>query len=409
MSRFVLMFLFLLSCKPASHGAHSESVETNSSAQKPALKKEKAIVPQDSQNQNNLDIPIQKHEEARQYSEQTIDQIQQSKTSNSGKKCVPYLEQPQSAISSIAQKIEDLANGLTGEENEEEITKILLSLKGEELFGIKNKLQNNKYDLIKIIFYDIDDLARRSTILTHLNQFAWTTNEVRIISDIDDTVIPWQNDARFADDSHSTIPGIRALYSYLDCSLESDRWLGDLTFLSARPTFLANNTLEKLSGLGFKNFGVIEGKITNILSTEMIYTWEVDPEKIATDKLENFQRFLQVYPEYQKIILFGDSGQGDVSFFEQAVQLFPEKIAFAIVHDVKPENTSQSRRQYLSSKKIFFVRNYAHAAKIAFEQKYLSLEEFEEVKKVTLAETTTYSGLKEEARKVILSEINAVK
>jgi hypothetical protein len=88
-------------------------------------------------------------------------------------------------------------------------------------------------------------------------------------------------------------------------------------------------------------------------------------------KLENFSRYVQLYPEYG-FVFTGDSGQGDVAFGERMLATWPDAVRAVFIHDVVA--TPEPVRQTWRDKRIFFFDTYVGAALEAFAVGVISRE-----------------------------------
>lgn len=254
-----------------------------------------------------------------------------------------------------------LQKGHTHDLAERMLRALFLGLSGRELTEFKNLLdgRGNSHDLQQLLFHDVDDALIRQDILTHIQREAElaSSGENKVLSDIDDTFLANWKDTRYP--SKTIYPGVLQFYRELDRGpgLVPGRE-GDLTFISARPQdplgLIEDRTLATLREHGVSSAVMLSGAFTHLLGNA----------RIAAMKLENFSRYVQLYPEYG-FVFTGDSGQGDVVFGEQLLASWPEQVRAVFIHDVvaTPEPVRQSWRD----KRIFFFDTYVGAAVEAFE------------------------------------------
>jgi len=238
---------------------------------------------------------------------------------------------------------------------------LFLGLSGRELTDFKNLLdgRGNSHDLQQLLFHDLDDALLRRDILTHLQREAELapSGENKVLSDIDDTFLANWKDTRYP--PKTVYPGVLQFYRELDRGPGPVPGReGDLTFISARPRdplgFIEDRTLATLREHGVSSAVMLSGAFTHLLGNA----------RIAAMKLENFSRYVQLYPEYG-FVFTGDSGQGDVVFGEQMLASWPEQVRAVFIHDVV--DTPEPLRQSWRDKGIFFFDNYVGAAVEAFD------------------------------------------
>jgi hypothetical protein len=254
-----------------------------------------------------------------------------------------------------------LQKGHTHDLAERMLRALFLGLSGRELTEFKNLLdgRGNSHDLQQLLFHDVDDALIRQDILTHIQREAElaSSGENKVLSDIDDTFLANWKDTRYP--SKTIYPGVLQFYRELDRGpgLVPGRE-GDLTFISARPQdplgLIEDRTLATLREHGVSSAVMLSGAFTHLLGNA----------RIAAMKLENFSRYVQLYPEYG-FVFTGDSGQGDVVFGEQILASWPELVRAVFIHDVVA--TPEPARQSWRDKRIFFFDTYVGAAVEAFE------------------------------------------
>ena len=243
--------------------------------------------------------------------------------------------------------------GHTSDADEQAIVRILLETHGPELTHLKNALNEagDHRDLQKLVWDDIDDAQRRHTVLSHFTREAVPTGEVKVLSDIDDTLYENWKDTRYP--PKTVYPGVVQFYAELDRGPREDGRPGDLTFVSARPT----DPLGAIEALTFRTLRANGIRVAAVLTGSVISARS--NEAIAQKKLENFLQYQALYPEYG-FVFVGDSGQGDVIFGEQIRQRAPEAVKAVFINDVVA--TPQARRDELAAKGVHLVDTYVGAA-----------------------------------------------
>jgi hypothetical protein len=261
-----------------------------------------------------------------------------------------------------------LQKGSTHALAERMVRALFLGLHGRELTEFKNLLdgRGNSHDLQQLLFHDIDDAPIRQEILTHIRREAEAapSGENKVLSDIDDTFLANWKDTRYP--PKTVYPGVLQFYRELDRGpgLIPGRE-GDLTFVSARPQdplgLIEDRTLATLRTHGVSSAVMLSGAFTHLLGNA----------RIAAMKLENFSRYVQLYPEYG-FVFTGDSGQGDVAFGERMLATWPDAVRAVFIHDVVA--TPEPVRQTWRDKRIFFFDTYVGAALEAFAVGVISRE-----------------------------------
>jgi hypothetical protein len=254
-----------------------------------------------------------------------------------------------------------LQKGRTHGLSERMLRALFLGLSGRELTEFKNLLdgRGNSHDLQQLLFHDIDDALLRQDILTHIQHEAEIapSGENKVLSDIDDTFLANWKDTRYP--PKTVYPGVLQFYRELDRGPGPVPGReGDLTFVSARPQdplgYIEDRTLATLREHGVPSAVMLSGAFTHLLGNA----------RIAAMKLENFSRYVQLYPEYG-FVFTGDSGQGDVLFGEQILSSWPEQVRAVFIHDVVA--TPESVRQSWRDQRVFFFDTYVGAAVEAYE------------------------------------------
>jgi len=248
--------------------------------------------------------------------------------------------------------------GRTCDADEQAIVRILLETRGAQLTALKNALNEagDHRDLQRLVWTDIDDSQRRHTLLAHFARESVPTGEVKVLSDIDDTLYENWKDTRYP--PKTVYPGVVQFYAELDSGPRETGRLGDLTFVSARPTdplgAIEALTFRTLRANGIRIAAVLTGSLLSVRSNEAI----------AQKKLENFLQYQALFPEYA-FVFVGDSGQGDVIFGEAIRERSPDTVKAVFINDVVA--TPLARRQALAEKGVHLFDTYVGAAIKAFE------------------------------------------
>ena len=290
------------------------------------------------------------------------------------------------------------------------VRNILLNSTGDDLSDIKTltDAKGDYYCMSKLIYDDIKSETVRHDILTHMRKegamqvtrrqlgtqrgpkrrylMAWR----KILSDVDDTLLssgghyPAGIDKRYP--KKVVYPGVLAFYRELDLGTSGpDDWpdnrVGNLVFLSARP-HVYKDMSEKSNFAKFEKLRVIgeDGRrgmhttpslLSGDLASGSQYITTNDFEPLALKKLENFKRYVSIYPEYQHIFVC-DNGQGDVNAGEMMHDNFPYEYQATYVHLVQDINNTYGYAPDRWRNKEFrpcFFKTYPEAALHAATQK----------------------------------------
>jgi hypothetical protein len=247
---------------------------------------------------------------------------------------------------------------LAGGVEEQAITNIFLGTNGEALTGLKNTVNAgaDEYDMHSLLFSDVDDPDLVAQMFGHFQGQSIDSEAVKPLSDIDDTFYSSLKDERFP--GSTVYPGVLAFYDELDRGPTDADPLGDLTFLSARPDevtgIVKNRTHRTLRDNGVKEASVLLGSLTGL----------INHEAMARKKMENFEDYARIYPEYD-FTWVGDSGQGDAMLGEMMLDKHPEKIKGVFIHDVV--GLSQEKRDEMRTRGIRVFDTYLGAAIEAHE------------------------------------------
>ena len=217
---------------------------------------------------------------------------------------------------------------LAGGIEEQAIRDIFLGSRGRQLTDLKNAVNAgaDKYDMQKLMFDDLDDEGFRTAMFDHFQAESSqvTSRVLKPLSDIDDTFYSSLKDKRYPGDT--VYPGVLSFYDELDKGVTQDA-LGDLTFLTARPDeatgTVKSRTHNTLRENGVKQAAVLLGSLTGLINNEAM----------ARKKMENFQEYTRIYPEYD-FSWVGDSGQGDALLGERMLAGHADRVKGVFIHNV---------------------------------------------------------------------------
>jgi hypothetical protein len=270
------------------------------------------------------------------------------------------------------------------------MNKLLAEKDPKKLLELKKKFINLTHSI-----YDLPE-PNRNFVLNHIKMFSKKTNQLHIITDIDDTIYPSRfggSDLTFK--NHIVYPGVLSFYQHIATT-------GFVTLLTARPKSLYSDTAETVSKAIGKPVDVLYGlfrdlnpgigidiikrlfqplipsvrshpkKIEHIDGSEPI-KWYSTYNDMAKTKFLSILKYTTVYPEFN-FIFIGDSGQGDMicayHIYEHKKKNpnFPVKASF--IHniikskDLKPVRMIQDQTfiTELQKRNIYLFNNYIDLA-----------------------------------------------
>lgn len=206
--------------------------------------------------------------------------------------------------------------------------RLLLSVAPNDLSSFKFALEydGDYKDLVEYVFHDIDDRKRRARILDHFRS-APRQIGVKVLTDVDDTMVANLIDERYPRTPKSLYPGVLEFYDALKEEPFEPRAI-PVTTLSARPNPIAGHLEESSlkalvelskgrlcpSALSGALPSAVVGTMETVLRTRLDYFYDEVPhgreDQIGRVKFKNFRKFSRAYPEY-RFVFVGDSGQAD--------------------------------------------------------------------------------------------------
>lgn len=272
------------------------------------------------------------------------------------------------------------------------ITKIITATIGDDLLSLKNKIDffAGKHNFHKIVYSYIRDIGIRQTILDHLRKSkpenylrhsARSTEPVKILSDIDDTMICTGGSFGCYDVRYpwgTVYPGVLSFYRELDRGylefLEQEE--SNLVFLTARPKFTEDKTYTRMMEIAqcakvtrSTEFHTNSILLTGALMQGISSSWGNFNGMIA-GKLENFYQYKDIYPDCQ-FIFIGDNGQGDYAAGKEMLHL-TSKTLDVFIHEV--QNRELTFGYDASEDRIHFFRTYIGAGIVAYEKGYFKAD-----------------------------------
>ena len=270
------------------------------------------------------------------------------------------------------------------------MNKLLAETDPKKLLELKKNYPNLTHSI-----YEIPE-TNRSLILNHIKTFSKKTNQLHILTDIDDTIYP----SRFGGcdltfKNHTVYPGVLSFYKHIAKT-------GFVTLLTARPNSLYSDTKETISKAIGRPVDVLYGsvkdlnagvgidmikrlvqpliplnrshpsKIEHISGKEPI-KWYSNYTDMAKTKFISILKYTTVYPEF-KFIFIGDSGQGDMicayHIYEHKKKNPKFKVKASFIHNIiKSKNLKPVRMiedqtfiTELQKRNIYLYNNYIDLA-----------------------------------------------
>lgn len=270
------------------------------------------------------------------------------------------------------------------------IRNIFLASTGDELRQLRNdfNLSDSYRDLPRLIFKDIDDRAIREEILAHIKNNAVEIDQVKILSDIDDTVFARLHDKRYP--GKTRYPGVLAFFAALNHSLVKATDDANITFVTARPGLFGGIvsawTRRTLAKAGVKRPTILTGSLLALRSHG----------SMARRKIRNIRQYHQVFPEYG-LVFVGDSGQGDIEVGKLMLQELPDSVRAVLIHDIDEPTLGQPPRKEIPG--IRFFDTYIAAAALAWNEGLITHKQALEVGEVALEELRSIKLMAPEQRK----------
>ena len=225
-------------------------------------------------------------------------------------------------IEELAAEIGRLQRGRTAGASENRIRRLFLGQTGERLTRLKTLIDggSDHRDLHQLVFHDIDNSEIREELIEHFQNHSSSQPQVRIITDIDDTLYASLKERRYP--SGTRYPGVLQFHR---------EFPSPPILLTARPWertgMLERLTQRQMSRLGLESVVVLGGKFRALLSHR----------RMGLTKLTVFQQYVKLYPEL-RFVFVGDSGQGDVVLAERLQELFPDQVVATLIHQLGRES-----------------------------------------------------------------------
>ena len=179
---------------------------------------------------------------------------------------------------------------------------------------------------------------------------------MRVISDVDDTLLAGRNDPIFP--NGTLYPGA---VSFLARCGQVGVGHAPITILTARPEgrfgVMENMWRRALAARGVPTATMLSGSVRRALGHK----------SIVAGKAVNLGNLLALHPK-DRLVLVGDTGQGDVALARQALDNFPDRVLAAFIHMVIPSRTTLRT----DKSGIVFFGTYVEAAMRASELGLLS-------------------------------------
>ncbi len=283
---------------------------------------------------------------------------------------------------------------------EQAIRNIIVGTEGASLSALKNSINAgaDEYDMQHLLYSDVDDQGLLTEIFSHIETQgqATPTGQIKPLSDIDDTFYSNLKDDRYP--SETVYPGVLAFYDELDKGAKNEPdALGDLTFLSARPDessgTIKNRTHRTLRENGVKEASVLLGSLTGLINNEAM----------AKKKMENFEQYKAIYPEYD-FTWTGDSGQGDAILGQRMLQQYPNRVKGVFIHNVT--GLSADQKQDFRQQGIRVFDTYLGAALEAHELGLITSEGLNRVATAASNDLQSITWDSEEQKQARIDDLN---
>ncbi len=258
--------------------------------------------------------------------------------------------------------------GPTLYQRERAVRDLMLATHGHDLTVLKRHIDrcDDHRDLAQLLFHDIDRSDYRKQILDHINREGrlHPCPEVRIITDLDDTIYCNWVDKRFP--PKTVYPGVLQLHHELR---------GDLVVLTGRvgdrSGLLERRYRRRLGVLGIKELTILTGSLVH----QFVHPW------IFSKKWANLERHYRLFPE-MRIVLFGDTGQADPEFLSKAARHYGVQVARALLHNVR--ELPAPRRALCDQSGVDVFDTYVGAALLLYRAQLLTAEKLERVMQAAL-------------------------
>eukprot|EP00931_Biecheleriopsis_adriatica_P089915 TRINITY_DN63987_c0_g1_i1.p1 TRINITY_DN63987_c0_g1~~TRINITY_DN63987_c0_g1_i1.p1 ORF type:complete len:721 (-),score=97.00 TRINITY_DN63987_c0_g1_i1:47-2128(-) len=271
------------------------------------------------------------------------------------------------------------------------VADLILSCSGDDLLLLKALLDGSGgyHNLEKLVFGDIRDPETRTEILQHFDKEADSLLQSRgcpvgtkVLSDMDDTLLSSAGHYPAGCDKsypHKVIyPGCLKFYQCLDTGFDPAEPSCNLIFLSARPHVYKDLAEQKSYAVfhALKGDGLLHSIPTLLAGKLLSGLWATLTVKcigvrgwkcVGNDKFETFNRFTQLYPEYDYVFC-GDDGQGDLLAGQLMLEQSSSKgsVRGVVIHEVlqsddrlevPPEDSSDDE-----DSRLIFHKTYVGAA-----------------------------------------------
>ncbi len=283
-----------------------------------------------------------------------------------------------------------MQRGSTRTTFEQGIRNIFVASTGDELRELRNEinLSDSYRDLARLIFKDIDNQAIRDEILNHIQSNSVKIDQVKVLSDIDDTVFARLHDKRYP--GKTRYPGVLAFFAALNHSLGKESDDANITFVTARPGLFGGIvsawTRRTLAKAGIRRPTILTGSLFALRSHD----------SMARRKIRNIRQYHEVFPEYG-LVFVGDSGQGDVEVGKLMLQEFPDSVRSVMIHDIN--ETSLNHPSHTEILGIRSFDTYIAAATLAWKEGLITRQQALEVSSVAMKELRNIKVMLPEQKK----------
>lgn len=279
---------------------------------------------------------------------------------------------------------------------------LVTTLSGHPLLNLRLQIDDHTeyYNFHHLVYADVQAADIRRDIISHIGKHQVTgLNQIKILSDIDDTMLAGGGYPAGCDLSypkHVPYPGVFAFYKALDVGTEDHHTdsslnnIGNLVFLSARMHSYRGGS----ENVSYKKFRELRKRENGLHTNPIILAGDLGSVKsmwgdfspMAMKKLRNFEEYRCLYPEY-KFIFIGDNGQGDAITGQQMCSRGgvgdgdgDGSVIAVFIHLVQPlELTPGYKADVPYHKKIHFFETYVGASVVAMKLGLISRQSLMDV------------------------------
>jgi hypothetical protein len=266
--------------------------------------------------------------------------------------------------------IETLAEEPTNPKNRKSVLAILHSAP-KEVRGQIVRLIDGGADkittryLLRKMFITNPDRANFAALIEETAPYR-VTNEIIVISDVDDTVVPHKGES----DTPHIFPGVLRLYQQFDLGPDRQGIPGDLHFVTARDGIVVNGA-RALEPTGLEVSSVRHGELWSGALSLLKIEGPVEEKKVS-----NVSVLVERNPTGQ-LLLFGDSTQADARVYVRILDRYPKRVKWALIHQLDGYPVPKEIRKH---ERILIFSDYLEAANQLHDRGVITQAQLEIVK-----------------------------